>query len=59
MLIYAVTPVTIATEALALLRANKDDYDLVMTDVRMPDMDGFELLKIIGLEMDIPVISTV
>ncbi|WOH02247.1 hypothetical protein DCAR_0521636 [Daucus carota subsp. sativus] len=53
---YRVTPVTIATEALALLRANKDDYDLVMTDVRMPDMDGFELLKIIGLEMDIPVI---
>ena len=54
MLNYAVTPVTIATEALALLRANKDDYDLVLTDVRMPDMDGFELLKIIGLEMDIP-----
>lgn len=48
---------TNATEALELLRKNRENYDVVLTDVNMPDMDGFELLKIIGLEMDIPVIS--
>lgn len=43
--------------ALELLRGNKGYYDLVITDVQMPDMDGFKLLEIIGLEMDLPVIS--
>ena len=28
-----------------------------MSDVYMPDMDGFKLLELIGLEMDIPLIS--
>lgn len=32
-------------EALNLLK--KNSYDIVLTDVRMPDMDGIELLKII------------
>lgn len=27
------------------------------TDVYMPDMDGFKLLELVGLEMDLPVIS--
>ena len=31
------------TEALAAIEAN--DFDLVMTDLRMPEMDGVELLK--------------
>ncbi|KAA8535574.1 hypothetical protein F0562_030577 [Nyssa sinensis] len=47
---------TKATEALEMLRKDKDNYDIVITDVKMLDMDGFELLEIIGLEMDIPVI---
>ena len=29
----------------------------MMSDVYMPDMDGFKLLELIGLEMDIPLIS--
>ncbi|CAK9169434.1 unnamed protein product [Ilex paraguariensis] len=30
--------------------------DIVITDICMPDMDGFRLLEIIDLEMDIPLI---
>ncbi|KAJ6725518.1 TWO-COMPONENT RESPONSE REGULATOR [Salix purpurea] len=32
-------------------------YDIVISDVQMPDMDGFKLLEDIGLEMDLPVIN--
>ncbi|XP_059635811.1 uncharacterized protein LOC132277994 [Cornus florida] len=53
---YQVTTTTKATEALKMLRMNKENYDIVITDVKMLDMDGFELVEIIGLEMDIPVI---
>lgn len=53
----AVTATTKACEALEMLRENRENFDIVITDVKMPDMDGFTLLKIIGLEMDIPVIS--
>lgn len=30
---------------------------MVISDVHMPDMDGFKLLELVGLEMDLPVIS--
>jgi two-component response regulator ARR-B family len=42
---------------LELLRQNEGEFDIVLTDVHMPDMDGFQLLEQIGLEMDIPVVS--
>lgn len=44
-------------EALEMLRKSRDSFDIVITDVVRSDMDGFKLLEIIGLEMDIPVIS--
>ncbi|KAI3823546.1 hypothetical protein L1987_04985 [Smallanthus sonchifolius] len=41
---------------LSMLRENKIRCDIVLSDVHMPDMDGFKLLEQIGLEMDLPII---
>ncbi|KAL8502554.1 hypothetical protein ACS0TY_021623 [Phlomoides rotata] len=53
---YHVTTTSQARVALDMLRRDKDNYDLVISDVHMPDMDGFRLLELVGLEMDLPVI---
>lgn len=57
MLFIAVTTTNQAVQALKMLRENKNRFDLVISDVNMPDMDGFKLLELVGLEMDLPVIS--
>ncbi|THU71081.1 hypothetical protein C4D60_Mb08t31790 [Musa balbisiana] len=46
----------LATDALHILREGKARFDIVISDVNMPDMDGFKLLEHVGLEMDLPVI---
>ncbi|MCO5556332.1 hypothetical protein L7F22_009880 [Adiantum nelumboides] len=53
---YQVTTCGRATEALAMLRENRNSFDVILSDVVMPDMDGFKLLELVGLEMDLPVI---
>lgn len=57
LLFDSVTTCCLARQALNLLRERKDGYDIVISDVNMPDMDGFKLLEHVGLEMDLPVIS--
>ncbi|XP_043706743.1 two-component response regulator ORR26-like [Telopea speciosissima] len=53
---YDVTTCGLARDALNMLRERKDGFDIVISDVNMPDMDGFKLLEHVGLEMDLPVI---
>ncbi|KXG20364.1 hypothetical protein SORBI_3010G192200 [Sorghum bicolor] len=58
---YNATMVTNAQTALDMLRERKEygnQFDLVISNVVMPkpNMDGFKLLELIGLEMDLPVI---
>lgn len=54
---YIVTTSQSSVQALELLRTNKEhQFDLVLSDVYMPDMDGFKLLEVIGLEIGLPVI---
>ncbi|AQK98897.1 Putative two-component response regulator family protein [Zea mays] len=53
---YEVTTCGLASVALQILRERRNKFDIVISDVNMPDMDGFKLLELIGLEMDLPVI---
>jgi CheY-like chemotaxis protein len=40
---YAATPVGSAAAALQLIAS--ENFDLVVTDIQMPEMDGLELLR--------------
>ncbi|XP_047306370.1 two-component response regulator ARR10-like [Impatiens glandulifera] len=51
---YKVTATTEATKALELLRKNKDEYDIFITQTKY--MIDFEFLKITILEIGIPII---
>ncbi|XP_077227385.1 two-component response regulator ORR26-like isoform X2 [Tasmannia lanceolata] len=53
---YEVMTCGLARDALDMLRERKNRFDIVISDVNMPDMDGFKLLEHVGLEMDLPVI---
>ncbi|XP_034690616.1 two-component response regulator ARR1-like [Vitis riparia] len=53
---YKVTKCRNAKEALSLLREDSSRFDIVLSDLHMPDISGLKLLEIIGLEMDMPVV---
>jgi CheY-like chemotaxis protein len=54
---YTVTARTSSIEALELFRAKPDDFDLVITDMTMPNITGDKLAaKILEIRADIPVI---
>jgi CheY-like chemotaxis protein len=54
---YRVTAKTSSVEALELFRQSPDEFDLVVTDMTMPDMTGDVLArKLIALRPDIPII---
>lgn len=51
---YHITPVTSGREALRLLLSEPDkQFDLVVSDVMMPEMDGFTLLRMIKTNMNL------
>jgi PAS domain S-box-containing protein len=54
---YHVTPHTSSVEALEAFRAQPDKFDLVITDMTMPNMTGAELApKLLDIRPDIPII---
>ena len=56
---YAVTAPTSAAAAVAAVRANPLDYDLVITDYNMPDLSGLDVLRALKvLRADLPVVVT-
>jgi PAS domain S-box-containing protein len=54
---YQVTTRTSSIEALELFRSKPEDFDLVITDMTMPNMTGDELaMELIAFRSDIPII---
>ena len=54
---YSVTTRTSSIEALELFRAKPKDFDLVVTDLTMPNMTGDRLaIELMKISPDIPVI---
>ncbi len=54
---YIVTARTSSTETLEAFKAQPDKFDLVITDMTMPNMTGVELAKeILNIRPDVPII---
>lgn len=57
MLELSVVTIKNPLDALATLRLQKGVFDLVLTDLHMPQMNGMELQKRVDEEFELPVIS--
>ena len=54
---YTVTPQTGSLEALELFRARSNDFDLIITDMTMPNITGDKLaIEMMKIRSDIPII---
>ncbi len=54
---YRVKALSSSTEALAALRRSPEAWDLLLTDLTMPEVSGIELLRVArGLRSDLPVV---
>ncbi|MFC1534706.1 response regulator [Thermodesulfobacteriota bacterium] len=54
---YNVVNTTWCAQAIRLLQSRPDHFDLVITDMRMPDMNGLDLSrKLLGIRPDVPII---
>jgi len=54
---YEITTCTSSVEALALFKAKADRFDLVITDMTMPDMTGIDLAReFLAMRPDFPII---
>jgi CheY-like chemotaxis protein len=54
---YKITARTSSIEALELFRNNPDAFDLIITDMTMPNMTGKDLAKeLMTIRLDIPII---
>ena len=54
---YDVTVKTSSTEAFEVFQTASDKFDLIITDMTMPDITGFELSqKLLEIRSDIPII---
>ncbi|KAJ1397182.1 Signal transduction response regulator, receiver domain [Sesbania bispinosa] len=54
---YHVTTTTQTIEAREMLKKNRNEFELVISDVNMTDMDHFKFFEQVVLEMDLPIIS--
>ena len=54
---YETVVTTWCSEAVKLVRSQPERFDLIITDMNMPDMDGFELSRTIKeIRPDIPIL---
>uniref|UniRef100_A0A0C9RV56 TSA: Wollemia nobilis Ref_Wollemi_Transcript_11459_2238 transcribed RNA sequence n=1 Tax=Wollemia nobilis TaxID=56998 RepID=A0A0C9RV56_9CONI len=53
---YIVTICARVSQAVSLLMENTDRFDIVLSEVCLPEDGGFRLLEVAGLELDLPVI---
>nr|CAD1833257.1 unnamed protein product [Ananas comosus var. bracteatus] len=51
-----VTTCSTGTEALAMLQDRKGEFDVVLSDVGLPDMNGYEFVRRVDSELQLPVI---